>query len=117
MGRPMRRSMLWRRRRFGFLYRCRRRTRCNFDFLRQRSDQRYAGMRQDLADLVNSKLGLAGLDVIGYVATLFELFLGLDLIRYAEALEQLRYVDAARAATRGIDEAYGLCLEHGLLES
>jgi hypothetical protein len=58
------------------------------DFLRQRSDQRYAGMRQDLADLVNSKLGLAGLDVIGYIATLFELFLRLDLIRYAEALEQ-----------------------------
>src|ERR1700749_4538341 len=74
-------------------------------------------MRQDLADLVNSKLGLAGLDIIGHIATLFELFLGLDLIRYAEAFEQLLYVDAARAAARGIDEAYRLCGGQCFLES
>ena len=56
-------------------------------------------MRQDLADIINSKLGLAGFDESGDIAALFELVLGLDLIPgYAETLQRFSTSSAAGAA-------------------
>ena len=86
------------------------------DVLRQRPDQGDAGLADDLAVLVDADLGLTGLDQVGDVAALLQLGLRLDLVGDAELVEQVRNVDAARAAARRIDIADRLRLEQRLLE-
>lgn len=71
------------------------------DLLRQRTDQRDAAHRHDLADLMDAEFRLAAGDQIGDIAAALELRLLPDLAGDTHLLEQLVEIDAARSPLAG----------------